>query len=86
MKVISLQTFFLAGMLMLLTPLLGCSNDVALIEQKCVSCHSFQGSYAEPRSAAEWQRVVTSMKGMGLKLTDSEESQIVKALSKEYGR
>jgi hypothetical protein len=44
------------------------------------------GSYTQQRTAAEWQRVVTGMKAMGLKVTESEEQKIVKALHAEYGR
>jgi hypothetical protein len=76
---------FIGSFLLSLT-LMGCGGGTALVEQKCTQCHSMDGNYVQQRTAAEWQRIVTAMKAMGMEVTGAEEKTIVKALYAEYGR
>lgn len=62
-----------------------CENpQVQLIEQKCGVCHGTEMIYKKRYSPGRWQQVIHGMKAAGLKLTETEEEQILRILTQNF--
>jgi hypothetical protein len=53
----------------------------ALLEQRCVSCHSLSKIYSRTGDESFWQKQVTDMIKLGSVLTKDEEATLVKYLA-----
>lgn len=64
----------------------GCGEQkIQIVEEKCGTCHTAEIVYNRKRTNAEWDRVVHGMKVRGLKLTETEEKQLMTELYDKLG-
>lgn len=91
-------TVLIATLVLSVTLLAGCSpgsgsssgtdqsapSGEALVNEKCVRCHSLDRVQGARKSAEDWEATVSRMQGNGLKITDAEKTAIVDYLAKTY--
>ena len=62
----------------------GCSSQPdgkALVDSRCITCHSLRTVNEATKSADEWETTVARMVSLGARLNASEQSAVVQYLS-----
>jgi len=61
-------------------------DGVSLLKARCTRCHTLDRVQQTPRTANEWQTVVSRMRSKGAQLNDTEAEALVQYLAQTYGK